>query len=841
MNEPSVDATFWTSAARAFHAGIEAPVELRHAAITAALREAGSHRDETVLLATVHALLDAHDRLGDRFESPLALGQSTAPPPPRAGTRIGPYLLEDEIGRGGMGVVYAATRVSDDMRKRVAIKLISDPEYSAGVTRRFERERRILATLEHPYIAALLDGGTVHDGTSCDGAPGDGTPWFAMELVDGQPIDKWCASTNADLQTRVRLLRQAAAAVAYAHQRLVVHRDLKPRNMLVTPDGQVKLLDFGIAKVLGGALGDDTGTGRLTATIAYASPEQLRGQPVSTASDVHALGLVLFELVTGERARSMDDALPMLLEKAEREPPAASEVVNEHAARRAGLPAAGVLRRQLADDLDTIIAKALHPDARMRYSSVERFDEDLARWLAGRPILARPATLGYRLRRFSLRHRRALLAGSGMLVLVVAALASSAWQARRADRERARSEAHLTEVRRLVQTLIEGIGGSVSDLPGGTAARASAVRAALASLDRVARDAVNDVEVRTELVRAYQRAGDVLGNPTNANLGDLPGADSAYTRAAELAEPLRQHDDRETRWLLANLDQARADVAAPRGHIDDAARWQAAAVSTFTDLAQTAPDALGPALAAAIASLKLGDLLGSPVFVNRGDMGGAEQAYDEALARLDRPPLQSDTRFETQRIRAVLHERRGTLAVAQGNAALAASQYASSLRVREQLAASRPLSVEARRDVAITEYLLCGVHLNAERLRDAEQACGRSLKLRAQLLREDPANAQLIRGMGIMHQRLAALAIRQGDRAAAMRHADQSLLHYARFFDDREGAINVRRDELDLLLDRAEWSQKPADRKRARDAAARLAARRGLTESQQARLSRMKG
>jgi serine/threonine protein kinase len=826
MDDSSVDAPFWVAAAHAFHEALESPPEAREAVIMSTLRKAGPRADERELQTLVQSLLVAHDQLGNRFESPLALSR-TATPTPRHGTRIGPYLLGEEIGRGGMGVVYEATRVSDDMRKRVAIKLISDPSVGAGVTKRFERERRILATLEYPHIAGLLDGGTTEDGT----------PWFAMERVDGAPIDRWCAARGIDVQSRVQLLRQAAAAVIYAHQRLVVHRDLKPRNILVTDDGQVKLLDFGIAKVLGGAPGDDTATGRLTATVAYASPEQLRGQPVGTVSDVHALGLVLFELVTGQRARQTDEPLPVLLEKAQQEPPRASAVVNDHAARNAGLPLAKVLRTVLADDLDTIIAKAVHPDAAMRYSSVERLDEDLARWLEGRPILARPATVSYRLKRFAIRHRRTLLAGGVGVLLVSAALGSSAWQARRAESERVRSEANLSEVRALVQTLIDGVGAAVGDMPGGTAARASAVRAALASLDRVARDAVDDPSVRIELVRAYQRAGDVLGNPTNANLGDLPGADSAYARAALLAVPLRTSTDRATRWLLANLDQARADVAAPRGNVEDAARWQSAALTTFADLAQTAPSALSPALAVAIASLKLGDLLGSPVFVNRGDMGGASAAYDSALARMDRPPLRDDTRFETQRIRGVLHERRGTLAQAKGDARLATEEFAASLRVREQVAASRPLSVEARRDVAITEYLRCGVFLDADMLRDADAACARSLELRTRLLREDPANAQLVRGMGIIHQRLAALAARRRDTRTALHHADQALLHYARFFDGRDGAINVRRDELDLLLDRAAWSRLAADRARALAAAERLAARNGITQSQTRRLA----
>jgi eukaryotic-like serine/threonine-protein kinase len=812
----------WREVRRCFHALVELPVAAREGRL-AALTSDG------VVRAEVLALLQAHEAAGDRFEPPPEASADVV----RHGTRIGPYEIGTMIGRGGMAVVYDAVRVSDDMRKRVAIKLISDPLHGAEQARRFARERRILATLEHGNIAALLDGGTTDDGT----------PWFAMERVDGEPIDRWCARQQADVRSRVQLLRQACAAVAYAHQRLVVHRDLKPRNILVTPDGQLKLLDFGIAKVIGAASGEDTATGQLAVTIAYASPEQLRGDPVGTPTDVYALGLVLFELVTGQRARRVDDALVSLLDDAQRDPPTASAVVNEHAARAAGLPSAGVLRQQLSDDLDRIIAKALQPEPGARYSSVERLDEDLARWLEGRPIAARPSTRSYRLRRFVTRHRRALALSALLVAVAALGAGSSLWQSRRADAERARSEANLGEVRRLVQSLIEGVGGSVGDLPGGTAARATAVRAALGSLDRVARDAVGDPAVRRELLRAYQQAGDVLGNPTNANLGDLVGADSAYARASELAEPLLTSLAPADQRLVADLHQARADVAAPLGRLDDAERWQSRAVTAFAALSEAAPQDSVAALSAVIAALKLGDLLGSPNFVNRGEPDSARRVYAQALQRMRRAPIAGDARFNTVRIQAVLHERIGTLAHAAGDWDEALSEYAASRDIRQRLAAERSLSVEARRDLAITEYLLCGVYIDVDRLSAADSACARSLQVRTRLLREDPANAQLVRGMAIMHHRLAALSARRGDSAAALRHADESASFYTTFFDGRDGALNARRDELGLLLDRVAWSGAASARRaaaqRARVAAEALEARDGLTDALRSRIAQV--
>jgi tetratricopeptide (TPR) repeat protein/tRNA A-37 threonylcarbamoyl transferase component Bud32 len=353
-----------------------------------------------------------------------------------AGTTVGAWRVISLLGHGGMGEVYLADRIDPAFAQRVALKVIKRGMDSQAIVRRFVRERQILARLEHPNLARLLDGGT---------AP-DGRPYFALEWVDGEPITAWCRRRDLDLDGRLRLVQTVCLAVASAHSRLVVHRDLKPANILVTADGTPKLLDFGIAKLLEG---DDAAAGlTLTQlggrplTPAYAAPEQFLGEPVSTATDVYALGVMLYELITGD--------LPHRRDQRAREALAGSigqETVERPSAvlRRPG--DRGRLARRVAGDLDLIVLTAMRRDPARRYPSARALANDLGHFLAGRPIRARPDEVGYRMRKFIGRHRLPLAAGGAGIAALIAGLVLSLWQAhaaglaaRRADAEAKRAE-----------------------------------------------------------------------------------------------------------------------------------------------------------------------------------------------------------------------------------------------------------------------------------------------------------------------------------------------------------------------------------------------------------------
>jgi tetratricopeptide (TPR) repeat protein len=383
---------------RIFDAALDLPPDQQTAFI---VRECG---DDEALRVEVLELVRAYHQADSLLDAPAArmaaplldAAAALAGPVPE---RIGAFRVVREIGRGGMGRVFLGERADGQFEQRVAIKLIQDG--TPGVLRRFIEERRILALLEHPGIARLVDGGLT---------PG-GLPYFAMELVEGEPIDAYCERRGLTLDQRLELFGRVCEAVAYAHHRLVIHRDLKPSNILVTPDGQPKLLDFGIAKLLGPAATDVTRTFLSAMTPEFAAPEQIRGAAVSTATDVYSLGVLLYVLLTGERPYDLRGKPPAEVERivCDEPPPRPSSLA----------PAAS--RRALRGDLDLIVLTALQKDERRRYQSPGALAEDLMRYRRGEAIHARPDSARYRVGKFVARHRLAV----GLTGLVVVTLAGA--------------------------------------------------------------------------------------------------------------------------------------------------------------------------------------------------------------------------------------------------------------------------------------------------------------------------------------------------------------------------------------------------------------------------------
>lgn len=393
-------------------------------------------------------LLQADSAVGDRFErgawvylppaSIADLDTGDEPPPPTlVGRRLGPYDVVRRVGEGGMGTVYEAVRADENYRERVAIKTVWRGVDSVLLARRLRSERQILASLRHPHIAALLDGGTTPEGL----------PYLVMEYVDGAPIDAWCDARRLPINARLDLFRRVCAAVAHAHRNLVVHRDLKPSNVLVTDDGAVKLLDFGVAKLLDAADGN-TGPGTLTGagvspfTAAYAAPEQVGGGTVSTATDVYALGALLHTLLTGQppldvRGMSTADALLAVRDAVRRTP--SDVAIPDDVAQRRGIASGERLTKRLRGELDAIVAMALRPEPGRRYRSVEALDDDVLRYLRGDRVIARPDSAGYRVRTLVRRRPAAATAVAALVLTLTAGVASTWWNARKL-----RAEAALT-------------------------------------------------------------------------------------------------------------------------------------------------------------------------------------------------------------------------------------------------------------------------------------------------------------------------------------------------------------------------------------------------------------
>lgn len=526
-----MNAILWERVRDLTHRALDLPPAERRRLVET---EAGA--DEELRLETWR-LLSAHDQAHGFLDVPLiaAAGAAAAvrdalPPSPDElvlGSELGPYRILGVLGRGGMGTVYRAVRVDDVFEKTVAIKIAAGGPGREGHRELFARERHVLAALDHPGIARVLDGGETPAGLL----------YLVMEYVDGVPIDRACDARRLGARARLRIFLDVCAAVQYAHHRLVVHRDIKPANVLADADGHVRLLDFGIAKLLVPGEARTASPGQ-TATHAWtpetASPEQVRGEPASVATDVYGLGALLYRLLTSRPVFDLGDADQM-----ER-----SRIVCEDVPRAPSVAgtADGVSHRDVAGDLDLIVLKALQKDPARRYRSATHLAEDVERYLAHLPVLAVPDSWRYRSRKFVGRHPMATLATATALVAVLGASSVALWQARRADAERDRSRARLADVRRLASTLIFDVYDRVENSPNATEIRRSLVEKGLEYLAGFAGDAQIDLSLSLELAEAYRRLALVQGGG-NANLGDRDGALASLARGRDLLTPFRGPGD----------------------------------------------------------------------------------------------------------------------------------------------------------------------------------------------------------------------------------------------------------------------------------------------------------
>jgi tRNA A-37 threonylcarbamoyl transferase component Bud32 len=476
----------WEQVKALFAAALEQPSDERERFIAQAC-------DDESIRSEVVSLLQAHEETDGFIERPAleqaGLASPSAPPEAWLGRRLGAWRIIGEIGHGGMSRVYKAVRDDAQYEKEAAIKVLRPGLDSHLLLERFKVERQILARLSHPNIAHLLDGGATQEGA----------PYLVMEYIDGQPIDAYCDAHHLNIEQRIDLFRTLCGAVHYVHQYLMVHGDLKGGNVLVTADGVVKLLDFGIAQLLNPSGEDATKASFVAMTPEYASPEQMRGEPVTTASDVYSLGVLLTRLLTGQLAYK-----------------------------------AGALPNELED----IVLKALKQAPGERYGSAGQLAEDLRRYLRGFPVQARPDTTTYRIRKFVQRHRSAVAAMVLFVVALLGGVVATSWQAYVARQERARAERHFNAVRELATVYMADVYDAVVRLPGGTAARKLLVENSLKYLDSLEQEAGDSPEVLRDVAMAYERLAEVQGDYMGASVGDTQAAVESYRRALNLRRKL---------------------------------------------------------------------------------------------------------------------------------------------------------------------------------------------------------------------------------------------------------------------------------------------------------------
>ncbi|MDQ3119519.1 MAG: protein kinase [Verrucomicrobiota bacterium] len=447
---------------------------------------------DTSLRREVESLLDQPPDEFDSFAETFGLVNSDAFLSANIGRRIGAYELVHELGRGGMGTVWLGKRADQQFEKLVAVKLLKRGTDTDEVLRRFRAERQILARLEHPNIARLLDGGMTEDAL----------PYFVMEYVEGEPVTEFCQAHALSVEQRLRLFLKVCGAVQFAHQNLVIHRDLKPGNILVTEDGEPKLLDFGISKLI--AQGDDglvvTINEHQRLTPAYASPEQVRGEPVTTVTDIYTLGTLLFEILTGQSAHRFGTMNPPPTELLR-------VVAQEEPLRPSTAAPDPMVKRALRGDLDTVILKALRKEPARRYASVGSLSEDIRRHLEDRPVRARKDTAGYRAAKFYRRNKLTVAAGAIVLLTLIAGIVATAYQARAERKQRARAEHRFNDVRKIANSLMLELHNAIKDLPGAMAARQLVTQHALEYLDSLALESGSDLSLKSELATAYEKIG----------------------------------------------------------------------------------------------------------------------------------------------------------------------------------------------------------------------------------------------------------------------------------------------------------------------------------------------
>ena len=734
------DPARWREVKRVLDAALDRSTLERSAFIAEACGQDEALRREVESLAAAaedtRNILDAANAVEAGAEVPEA--------PSRAGERVGAYELLAEIGSGGMGTVHLARRADDEFEKRVAIKLMRPGFASDLDLKRFKSERQISAVLDHPNIARLLDGGTTPEGA----------PYFVMEHVEGGPLIEYCRERGLSVRERLILFRQICAAVQYAHQHLVVHRDLKPGNILVTTDGEPKLLDFGIAKLLSGgggsAFSEPTATLDRLLTPEYASPEQVRGRPVTTASDVYSLGVILYELVSGEKPYRIATGDPAELVR----------LVCERDPERPSTRTAGLSR-----DLDAIVLKAMRKEPEGRYPSAAALSDDIGRFLEGLPVEARRPSAAYRTKKFVRRHR----IGAAATALVLAALAAGVWatlrEARRARAAEARAERRFNDDRKLANSFLFEFHDAIRDLPGSTAARALVVKRGLEYLDGLAKESSDDRVLRRELADAYQKVGDVQGNPFMPNLGDLKGAVASYGKAIALLEPAVAGpgaSDAE-RASLATAYLMCGALRLNEGKADEALAMAKKGLALRQALAAEAPGNAGRQM----------DLAQAWQYVafDAAPAGRHAEARDALAAQAAILAEQLRQRPSDRAVRRSLGQNlylRGESASNAGDPAGALARFREAEKLEEELVTEEPASVQFRRDLAYTQTETGNTELVLSNAPAALEEYRRALAAFEAMAKEDPKSTDPILGIAMSHHNAAEALEKMGRRAEAL-------------------------------------------------------------------------
>lgn len=694
------------------------------------------------LAAEVASLLEA-DRSDVLPEDPVAPSLDALQP----GAVVGAYRILGELGRGGMGVVYHAKRDDGAFDREVAIKLMRPDMVSPGLTTRFLTERRVLGQLDHPAIPRLLDAGSTSRGQL----------FVVLEFVQGQALDAW--SVGRPLDEKIALFEQICDAVAHAHQRLVLHRDIKPSNVLVAAGNSPKLLDFGIARLLDPETGPEAATqiGVRALTPDYASPEQLRGDPLSTAYDIWALGVVLYELLTGELPHPSGPR-KSLEERARRIQMAPAPRPSVELRRKGEIAEA----RAVEGDLDAIVSRALAPEPGARYPSVAALAADLRRHREGRPIEARMPGVIERVRLFVRRNRLLVGTATATAVVLVGATVVSLRQAAIATEARQRAEQRFEQLRRLAGVFLFELPGRIEALPGSTGARQLLVEKGLEYLDPLAAEVQQHDDLLAEVAAGYERMGQIQAGFEAPNVGETAAALATFDHAIELRTRLfREGDDNAGGLDLAEAFLLRATVHLKHGAFSDAS----ADVASASDLleANTSGSRRQRTLRARSA------LLRGQIEAAGGELAVAEASLREALAGFDALLAEADD-STVRRSRTQVLARLGST-VGQDPARLGEvdALWTEALAADRALVASEPHHAIWRRALVASLSRLSILRGFEGRYDEALELSAEAVVLARRIVEDDPDDLEAVRTLtGVLVRRSVDLAdVGRADEAEA--------------------------------------------------------------------------
>lgn len=641
------------------------------------------------------------------------------------GQKIDDYLLEREIGRGGMGVVFLASRV--DFPQRVAVKLIKRGMDSDAILERFARERKILAALNHPFIARLTDGGTTDEDL----------PFFVMEYVEGEPVDEYCQKNNLSQKEILELFRKICSAVAFAHQKLVVHRDLKPSNILITEDGTPKLLDFGIAKLLNPEEDyKETETGQRALTPAYASPEQIRGEQVDTRSDVYSLGKILTELLLYSTGKSGS---------AEKDSDIRDASENN-------------LRQKLAADLQAILQTALREETTRRYDSVEKFSDDIRRYQNGLPVSARRDTFTYRTRKFIRRNYISVLAASFLLLLAMTGLTFII-------REHNRAERRYNDVRRLSNSFLFEFDDAIKNLPGSIPARKLVVERALEYLDRLDQEADNDASLQRELGAAYEKVGQIQGNSYYPNIGDTDASQKSYQRSLAIRERLAAAEpgNLELQKELSDSFEGIGDVFITVDDLQNGLDNYQKSLAIREKIAASSPDNQPNQAALGTIYSKIGDVEGLDGLPNLGNTEGALENYQKAVA-IDEKLINSvPDNFNYRMNYAQRLSNLGLLYRVAGNTSGAVESCRKADVIYQALNEIDPNNFDARFNLLANNATLRYALVDDQQYDEAVSLMNQTIEMLEDMQAADSTNTLVRRSLGVSYNALSRTLVRKGD------------------------------------------------------------------------------